>query len=239
MQNLLYIAIAPVITILIYLYIKDKYEKEPKRLALFCFICGALLSFPIAQSEKFLMQFAPGNNYVYYAFYVSFIVASFVEETYKYVILYLIIYKNRNFNEPFDGLLYAGFISLGFASIENILYVISPKMGGLETGILRGIFSVPAHTIFAMYMGYYIAIYKFFKYFDKSPKRLIFFSYFLPILIHGVYDVLLFSNMRNIQILFLIFYIYILTRSFYMIRKFVKISPFRMTSMKRKSDKIE
>lgn len=228
MQNLISIAIAPIILLLIYIYIKDKYEKEPKLLVLKCFILGVVSSIPIMYFERFFTQFTPNENFFYYALYISFIVASFTEETFKFFIFYCLILKNKKnnyyFNEPFDGLVYCAFISLGFAFIENILYVLSPSMGGINTGILRSIFSVPAHFIFAIYMGNYLSKYKFNK---LNNKILLLLAYIVPIFIHGIYDLLLFSDMYYIQILFLIYYIYIVLRSKFIISRFISISPFK------------
>lgn len=226
MEKLLIIAISPIIIFLIYIYIKDKYEKEPKPLAIIGTIYGILISIPIVFTEKYVMMLAPNKDTIYYAFFVSFIVASFVEETYKYIIVKFLIEKNNNYNEPFDGILYAVFVSLGFSLIENILYVLHPSLGGLDTGLARAIFSVPAHGIFAIYMGYYLSNKKFLK---KGANIL---ALSVPIFIHGIYDLLLFPKMPYSNIFFVLFYIYISINSIIMIKKYIKISPFKKSIKK-------
>ncbi len=221
MFKLIYISLAPIVIILLTIYIKDKYEKEPIKLALTGTLYGFIISIPITFTERYLMTFAPDKSSIYYPFYLSFIIASFVEETYKYIILKFLIWKNNNYNEPFDGILYAVYISLGFATIENILYVFNPFLGGLYTAISRAIFSIPAHAIFGIYMGYYLSKEKFFKYNFKLLSLLI------PIFIHGVYDLLLFTNIKYSNLFFLIFFIYIVVVSIKRINKYVKLSPFK------------
>ena len=221
MGKLIYIALAPTVIILLTMYIKDKYEKEPIKLALTGTLYGFIMSIPITFTEKYLLSLGPDKTSIYYPFYVSFIIASFVEETYKYIILKFLIWKNNNYNEPFDGILYAVYISLGFATIENILYVFNPVMGGLYTAISRAIFSIPAHAIFGIYMGYYLSKEKFFKY------KIKFLSLLIPIFIHGMYDLLLFTNIKYSNIFFLIFFIYIVIVSIKRVNKYINISPFK------------
>lgn len=228
MGKLLYIALAPVVIILLTIYIKDKYEKEPVKLALTGTLYGVIASIPITFTEKYVTNFAPMETSIYYPFFISFIVASFVEETYKYIILKFLVWKNKNYNEPVDGILYAVFISLGFAMIENILYVFNPIIGGLYTAIGRAIFSIPAHAIFGVYMGYYLSKEKFFKY--KANIL----SILMPISIHGIYDLLLFTKIKYSNLYFIMFFIYILFISIKRVNKYIKISPFKNKYTKNK-----
>ena len=221
MERLIYICLAPIVIILLTIYIKDKYEKEPVKLALTGTLYGIIISIPITFTEKYVMSFAPNQTSIYYPFYVSFIVASLVEEAYKYIILIFLVYKNNNYNEPFDGILYAVYISLGFATIENILYVFNPVMGGLYTAIARAIFSIPAHAIFGIYMGYYLSKQKFLKHKIKILSLII------PIFIHGIYDLLLFTNIKYSNIFFIMFFVYIVFISLKRINYYIKISPFK------------
>lgn len=220
MLKLLYIALAPIAIILLSIYIKDKYEKEPLKLALTGTLYGIILAFPITFTEKFFTNFAPEKSSLYYPLYISFIVASFVEETYKYIILKLLIWKNSNYNEPFDAILYAVYISLGFASIENLLYVFHKDLGGLNTAISRAIFSIPAHAIFGVYMGYYLSK-------QKYMKKNIALPLVIPIFIHGIYDLILFSTIPYYALFFIAFYVYIVFTSLKRINLYIKISPFK------------
>lgn len=222
MEKLFILALAPVIIILFYIYIRDKYEKEPLRLALIGTFFGIIIAAPIVFTENFIMKFAPAESSIFYPFFISFIVASLVEEAYKYTVLYFLIWKNKNFNEPIDGIVYGAFISLGFALIENILYVFSPKFGGVYTAIGRAVFSVPAHGFFGIFMGYYFAKEKF-----KAIKYGKFFTFFVPFLLHGLYDILLFSHIPFNGLFFLLVFFYLFISSFKKIKFYLKISPFK------------
>ena len=92
------------------------------------------------------------------AAYDSFVVAAFTEEAFKYLVFLIFIWRNKHFNERFDGIVYATFISMGFAAVENVLYIIG---SGLGTGILRAFTAIPAHAIFGITMGYFLARAKF------------------------------------------------------------------------------
>lgn len=227
MDKLFILALAPTLAILFYIYIKDKYEKEPKLLALKGSFLGALISVPIVLTENILTKFAPYENTVYYSFFISFIVASLVEEAYKYIVLYFLIWKNKNFNEPFDGILYGVFVSLGFAGIENILYILNPKYGGIHTALGRAIFSVPAHSLFGVFMGYYMSINKF-----KIKKYTLMLSFIVPFILHGLYDTLLFSNIPFNGVFFLLLYIYILISGIFKAKFYLGISPFKRKKKK-------
>lgn len=223
MDKLFIFAIAPTLAILFYIYIKDKYEKEPKTLALKGLFFGIIISMPIVFTENILERFAPYGNTIYYAFFISFVVASFVEEAYKYIVLYFLIWKNKNFNEPFDGIVYGVFVSLGFAGVENILYVLNPKYGGIYTALGRAIFSVPAHALFGLFMGYYMSINKF-----KIKKYTIILSFVVPFFLHGIYDILLFTNIPFNGAFFLILYIYMIISGIFKAKFYLKISPFKI-----------
>lgn len=223
MGKLLNLALAPIIIILFYIYIRDKYEKEPLNLLFSGLLYGVIISAPIVFSENFIMRFAPKDqNSIYYYFFTAFFVASLVEETYKYIVLYFLIWKNKNFNEPFDGIVYSVFISLGFAAIENVLYVLNPEIGGFKTAISRAFISVPAHGLFGIFMGFYFAISKF-----KNNKKFFAIAFLVPFLIHAVYDLLLFTNLKYGQIFFVLFIIYLWISSFRKMKFFINLSPFK------------
>ena len=90
--------------------------------------------------------------------YTAFVVAGFTEELMKYLAFYFFFWQERNFNEKFDGIIYAVYISLGFAAVENILYVFS---GGMGVGFVRAFTAVPAHALFGISMGYYFGLARF------------------------------------------------------------------------------
>ena len=201
MSTLLNLAVAPVLIILFYIYIRDKYEHEPIYMLLTGILNGAVIAVPISLTESFLTLAEP-SELILSNFYISFITASFVEELFKFIIILFFIGKNRNYNEPFDGIVYSVFISLGFAGIENLLYVFNPVLGGIETGIYRAFISVPAHGLFGIIMGSFYSAHKF-----NSCSLLK--AFFFPFLYHGLFDFLLLSDTFASDIVFIIYLIYI------------------------------
>jgi RsiW-degrading membrane proteinase PrsW (M82 family) len=184
---LLFISVLPVIIILVYIYYKDRYEKEPLGLLLRAFLGGVM------SAVATLLLLLPFNGYGFQAGNIvsgalikAFGWAAVPEESLKFIFLYWIIWKNRNFNEYYDGIVYAVSVSLGFACLENILYV---TQNGLTVGITRAFLSVPAHALFGVVMGYFFSIARF-----KNTNTFLnlFKSLFYAILLHGIYDFLIF-----------------------------------------------
>jgi len=189
-MNLLLTAIAPVFIIIIYIYIKDKYEKEPKRLLLLSFISGAIVSIVITTIlySGFDVLLPLENHYsIGQQFIKAFFVVGLTEEFSKYIIVRYISQPRRAFNEPFDGIIYAVMVSMGFAATENIMYVLQ---GGYEVALLRAFTAVPAHATFAILMGYFMGKAKF----SNNKVILNFTGLFLAVLFHGMYDFFLFVD---------------------------------------------
>jgi protease PrsW len=198
-MNLLILSLAPVFIIGGYIYFRDKYEKEPIRLLLLALLSGALTVIPVFFVEQFLSGLGSFLKGLAAAAWNAFAVAGFTEELFKYTALYLLIWKSPEFNEKFDGIVYAVFVSLGFAGVENILYV---SQGGLSTGISRALTAVPAHAIFGITMGFYFGMAKFFEKERSLLKRK---ALLYPMLLHGIYDFILFTGIAWLTIVFLAF----------------------------------
>ena len=185
-MQILAMAMAPVAIILIYIYFRDKYEKEPWLLLFKAFASGVAVSIILLFMVPFLdIQFAFEENKYLKAFMDAFYRAALPEEGFKFLFLFLLIWKSKDFNEKFDGIVYAVYISLGFAAIENLLYVAD---GGAGVALKRAILSVPGHALFATLMGYYFSLARF------SSQKFKFLSLALgsAILAHGIYDLFLF-----------------------------------------------
>ncbi len=204
-----------------YMFIRDKYEKEPIYLLLVGIVCGVISSVPIIIIEKWIGNINVKSSYN--NFYNSFIVAGMTEEVVKFVILYILIRRNKNFNERFDGIVYAVFISLGFALVENILYVTDINVGGVKVGIFRGIISVPAHVFYSIAMGYYFGLMKY----KKSDIKYMSLSIIVPILNHGLFDYILGIEHNIWVLLFLGHFITMLISSNNMMKEHLKNSPFK------------
>lgn len=202
----LFISLAPIFIISIFIYYKDKYEPEPIRLIIKALMFGALISFPIIFIEKFLSNLDFFSVKLFSAGYQAFVVAGFTEELFKFAVLYFLIWKNKEFNERFDGIVYAVFVSLGFAMIENVYYVL---LNGFNIGVLRAFTAVPAHTLFGISMGYYFGEAKFS---DINNKMLLFKALCIPIILHGIYDFLIFADLNILLALFIPYLIFMIVK---------------------------
>ena len=189
-MNLIITAIAPVFVIIIYIYVKDKYEKEPKRLLLLSFISGAIVSILITTIlySGFDVLLPLKNHYsITQQFIKAFVVVGLTEEFSKYIIVRYVSQPRRAFNEPFDGIIYAVMVSMGFAATENIMYVLQ---GGYHVAIIRAFSAVPAHATFAIIMGYFMGKAKFSNHMAKLNLT----GLFLAVFLHGTYDFFLFVD---------------------------------------------
>ena len=194
---LLLSALAPVVWLLWTIYRKDSAQPEPVGWLLRGFALGMVsvcISLAMSIPMERLMEMEADAE-AYPSFMVAaadaFFTAAIPEEMAKFLMLWLLLRRNPFFDERFDGIVYAVCIGLGFAAVENVLYLV----GGIEDwswvsiGIVRALFSVPGHYFFAVLMGYYYSIYHFGI--DRSAKARIMILA-APILAHGLYDTILF-----------------------------------------------
>lgn len=196
MVGALIMATAPLWALLTFFYVRDRYDKEPRLLLVQLFVRGMLVTLLAAALSlagiQLLSAFLPTNSWPYLLI-ENFVLVALVEEYLKYFVVWRGVYFHPAFNEPYDGMLYAITASLGFAALENILYV---TQGGLQVAVMRALLSVPGHALFAAAMGYFIGKAKFAKTEDKTKaylKR----ALIVPVLLHGIYDLLL-STQHNI-----------------------------------------
>ncbi len=186
--NMLILALAPVGILLAYTFFRDKYEKEPWDMLLVALAMGIFSSIPIVWVERGFSLLGSSLYGWTSIFYDSFIVASFTEELFKFIFLYILIWKSPEFNEKFDGIVYAVFISLGFAAVENVMYVFDY---GIQAGFTRAITAVPAHFLFGVNMGFFVGLARFYP---ERRRKLLWLAVFYPILLHGIYNFILMSN---------------------------------------------
>jgi RsiW-degrading membrane proteinase PrsW (M82 family) len=179
------IAILPGIAICWYIYTRDKYEKESRLQLAITFSMGLLITMPVMKIESWAHHMGWDDTSNLLATLVSsFIIVSLTEELIKYLCLMAYPYQRPFFNEPMDGIVYAVMISMGFATLENILYA---TQYGIGTTLLRAFTAVPAHAAFAIIMGYYVGLSKFT--FKRSTKMTyLALGLAIPIGIHGLYD---------------------------------------------------
>jgi len=189
-MNLLIAATTPVFIVIIYIYFKDKYEKESKRILTYTFLLGAIVSIFITTLLYMFFDLflpIPDDFSVWQQFLKAFFIVALIEEFSKYVIVKYYNQPRKGFNEPFDGIVYAIMVSMGFAAVENLFYVFE---GGMEVALIRAVTAIPAHATFGIIMGYFMGKAKFSK--NRMKWNLIGLS--CAILFHGAYDFFLFIN---------------------------------------------
>lgn len=184
---LLTLAILPGIAICLFVYYKDKYEKEPWQLLIKTFIGGVLITVLAAFLEFGADIFFKENHSLWMVAVEAFLIVALIEEGCKYYLLTKHLYPNEEFNEPFDGIIYSVIISMGFATFENIFYVFR---GGVSVAILRMITAVPAHATFGVLMGFFVGLAKF----RNNSAKLRLAGLFTAVFFHGAYDFFLFQD---------------------------------------------
>ena len=202
---LLFLAIFPPLFVIYRIYKIDKYEKEPLREIIITFFLGCctvipvfifspvvnnILSIPYSIVEMFGGGLIGRDEVKTFIF--AFIGVAFVEELFKFLVLTKYSFTRSCFNEPMDGIVYGVIASMGFAFVENIIYVFVYSQGSLWVAIARMFSAIPAHALMGVLMGYYVGKAKF----DVvNKKELMFKGLFFAILLHGLYDYFLFSTM--------------------------------------------
>jgi protease PrsW len=183
------LALAPGIAISIYFFYKDVYNREPKLNLTVSFILGCISIFPAAWFETQFDHVIDGSIAGVAIF--AYAIVGFSEEAVKFVGLRCYAYNQKSFDEPLDGIVYSVLVSMGFATVENIMYVLkySQQGMGLQVGVMRMFLSVPAHAAFAVMMGYFVGKAKF------NPQKsfiLMVFGILAATFFHGTYDLFLF-----------------------------------------------
>lgn len=186
-------AIVPGILLLYYVYSKD-FNPEPKRMIYKGFFYGCLSVFASTLISGPLMKlglFVNQPSSFAEALQTSFFGAAIPEESAKLLMLWLLLRHSPEFDERFDGMVYAAAVGLGFACLENLMYVVSAGAGWFQVSVTRAIFAVPGHFTFAIVMGYYFSR----NHFDS--RKITEFDrikvWLFPVLLHGIYDTLAFS----------------------------------------------
>ena len=184
------LAVIPSIILFIIVWRNDKIEKEPASLLIKLFLFGALTIISavlIGQTGTYLLQMVLPATSLLYIFIDNFFLTALVEEGGKYFVLKKATWKHPAFNFTFDAVVYAVCVSLGFATLENIAYLIGSDIG---TAISRGILSVPGHVSYAIFMGYYYGMAKLASvHGDETGRRNhLRKALWVPVILHGFYD---------------------------------------------------
>lgn len=227
------LAIAPIFILLFYVYSRDKYEKEPLNLLIKGLVAGCLTVILIIPLEWLMQQvISPfeGQHYLH-AFGNAYLVAALCEESIKLLAVWLLVWRNPNFNERFDGIVYAVFVSLGFALVENIMYVFGNE-SGYSVALGRAYTAVPAHAMFGVLMGYYLGLARFSS---KKQTKFLWYALLTPIFFHGLYDFILMSENSLLLIGFFPLLIYMVFMVHRRMKEHSENSIFKFLNFKSKS----
>ena len=266
MNNYLLIvaALLPAIVLCIYVYKKDRREKEPLHLLLFLFLAGVACCYPASLIETVLIDiiesfftihktddgtlYMAKQAFYIYNFLKYFIGVALVEEFLKWIALVNISKNNKNYNSLFDGMIYAIFVSLGFAALENVMYVIE---NGWYVAMLRAFLSVPGHMFFAVMMGYHYSLWNIYDkaaqmetelvnqgvishviapFSSKISRRN---SLIIPVIVHGFYDFCCTINSILAIVVFYSFIIFLYVHCFKKIKQMSYIDAEDITYAKR------
>ena len=228
MQWLLMLAVLPSIILGWIIWKNDKVEKEPGGLLIGLFFCGigSIIVTLILSGFVYLIPMCnpEEGTTLFQLFFGVFIGIALVEEFSKWIFVKLVTWKNKAFTHIYDAVVYAVFVSLGFATLENILYVVN---GGISVAIMRALLAVPLHTFCGVFMGYYYGLAKqseINKRKDLVNKNL-FLSLLVPVLIHGFYDYCLITGE---PILVLIFFAFVILIYIFAFRRVIKLSKIQV-----------
>lgn len=221
---LIALAAAPALAIAVYIYWKDKFDPEPKKLLYTSFALGMVSCLPAVLFTKCfkVLGFDEASNDILFSLVSCIIAIGLSEEGSKYLMVRYYAFNKPAFNEPFDGITYTVMVSLGFATLENFLYVFGSE-NPLGVALARMIFSVPGHAAFAVIMGYFLGLLK------MGKTHYGWMGLFAAASIHGIFDFCLFKAEQYpfLLLFFLIVFYMMLRFSLKAIRLHQQQSPFK------------
>lgn len=227
MLNLIALSVAsigPGLLWLWYFYRMDHYEPEPLKLILKTFFAGLLLVIPAGLLEQFWKPqlISSINNGQWINFLVmAFLVVALIEEGLKTVVLWWMVSKNKNLNEPADGIIYGVTLGLGFASLENLLWA---SIFGFGVAILRAVVTTLAHASFTGWAGHYIGKYKLRS---DAKVTVVWTGFLIALITHGLYDFSLFLKNSWASVFAFALIAGSLFRLYQVLQEEVAHSPFR------------
>ena len=207
MNSLLGAAVLPVIALGYFIYEKDV-NKEPGNLLGKLFGLGCLTVIPILIFELLMNNYFKTENITNFVvlFINVFLSVAIIEEGFKWLVVRKVGYNNREFDEVYDIIVYAVFVSLGFACVENILYVFG---NGFSNAILRALTAIPGHTCFGVIMGYFMSKAKISSIGGNTSSASVnmVLSLLVPALLHTIYDAILFQYSNTLDVMFFLAFI--------------------------------
>jgi RsiW-degrading membrane proteinase PrsW (M82 family) len=188
---LLLLAIVPGLALLVFFYFRDRYKKEPLGTIFLAFLLGAFVTLPASAGSAFFQRLTgwltPGAS-IFRTLLGTFLIIGLIEEGWKFFVVRFYCYHRPEFDEPYDGIMYATAVALGFATLENIIYIFSPGvLGPVRIGILRAFMAVPSHAFYGVLMGFFLGEAKFAR--SVAEANLLgLFGFILAVIAHGLYD---------------------------------------------------
>lgn len=226
--RLVVIAVAPAIALGLAFYLADRFDREPLYLLAKVFAFGALSVLPIVIVGQFLISLNFFTGLLGIAF-TAFIIAGLTEEFFKRAVVLKVAYRHQAFDEKLDGIVYAVFASLGFATVENIMYVFTHFSSNPYVGLYRGLLSVPAHALLGVTMGYYLSLAKF-SYNQNFERVYLRKALLIPAFLHGLFNFILMSDVLIMFTLFVPFVIYLWVTNLRKLNRYYEDSKRRFRS---------
>ncbi len=187
-------ALLPAAVLIFYIYRKDNLAPEPADQLIKAFVLGIVsifVSLCISLPFGAMGLYPEEATTVWGSICNAFFAAAVPEEAAKLLMLWLLLRNNKYFDEKMDGIVYAVCVSLGFAALENVMYLFGNYETWVSVGITRALLSVPGHFSFGVLMGYYYSLMKFYP---KNKQRNAIMAFVAPVIVHGIFDALLMSQ---------------------------------------------
>ncbi|MBO4360468.1 MAG: PrsW family intramembrane metalloprotease [Eubacteriaceae bacterium] len=219
---LIILGVLPAAVIIFYILRFDSYNQEPRGLLALLFLSGMIICVPVYFAEVYLDRIiydAFGQTGVLYTLIRVLLCVALVEEGFKFLAVRIFGYWHRDFDEIYDGMIYCVMVGMGFAAVENILYVLG---NGVSVAIARALTAVPVHAVFGLLMGYYLSLSKF----DAAGHtKYAIASLLAPVILHAAYDFLLMVGYLPALLLVIVIINLMYKRSFFLIRSVYAIPP--------------
>lgn len=214
-------AVLPAIILLRYIYRTDTVEKEPPMLLALLLVMGvvaALCSGILEVLGETVLNALVDPGSPAYTILLAFLVVAIVEEGMKFILMKKCTWYHPAFNYRFDGIVYAVFVSLGFAAFENIQYVLHY---GLSVALPRALLAVPGHMSFSVFMGVFYGRAKLCEAYGyrRGMKRNLLTGYLIAVFLHGFYDSCAMIGSIRSTVVFLIFVSLMYWRVFRLIKR--------------------
>jgi RsiW-degrading membrane proteinase PrsW (M82 family) len=218
--SLLAAAVAPGLALLAYFYWKDRYDAEPLSMVVKLFLTGVLIVLPIMIVQRALTLWLGESPFLF-----SFVISSGVEEFFKWFVLFHIIYNHTEFDEPYDGIVYSTAVSLGFATLENVMYAFLEPIT-FSSLLARALLPVSGHALFGVFMGYSLGRAKFAQ--GNQIRWNLWMAFLLPWFWHGLYDFLMMTVPQDWIWVIVPFMFLLWLRAIRNVNRANAVSPFRL-----------